>query len=40
MLEVDGLTLRLADAPLFDGVSFRISRGQRAALAGRNGQGK
>ena len=40
MLEIDGLTLRLGHGPLFDGISLRVTRGQRAAIAGRNGQGK
>jgi ATP-binding cassette subfamily F protein 3 len=40
MLDVEGLTLRLGEGPLFDGISCRVTEGQRVALAGRNGQGK
>ncbi|MBL4844392.1 MAG: ABC-F family ATP-binding cassette domain-containing protein [Planctomycetes bacterium] len=40
MLHVDNLSVRLGGRLLMDGVTFRISEGQRVALAGRNGQGK
>ena len=40
MLNVEHLTLRLGGRLLFNDVSFRVSAGQRVALAGRNGQGK
>ena len=40
MLSVEDLTLRMGGRTLFNGVSFRVSEGQRVALAGRNGQGK
>ena len=40
MLHVDDLTVRFAERPIFDGLSFRVAAGQRVALAGRNGQGK
>jgi ATP-binding cassette subfamily F protein 3 len=40
MLFVDDLTVKFAERPLLDGISFRVNAGQRVALAGRNGQGK
>jgi ATP-binding cassette, subfamily F, member 3 len=40
MLSVEDLTVRFAERPLLDGISFRLNGGQRVALAGRNGQGK
>src|SRR5581483_9132963 len=40
MLSVEDLTVRFAERPLLDGISFRVAEGQRVAIAGRNGQGK
>ena len=40
MLYVEDLTVRFAERPTLNGVTFRITAGQRVALAGRNGQGK
>ena len=40
MLNVENLSVRLGGRLLMDDVSFRVSEGQRVALAGRNGQGK
>ncbi|MEL6829506.1 MAG: ATP-binding cassette domain-containing protein [Pseudomonadota bacterium] len=34
------LSLSFGGAPLFDGVSFSLAKGERAALVGRNGAGK
>jgi ATP-binding cassette, subfamily F, member 3 len=40
MLSVENLTVRFAQRPTLDAISFRVSEGQRVAVAGRNGQGK
>ena len=40
LLSVKGLTLGFGGAPLFDSVSFDISKGERVCLVGRNGEGK
>ncbi|MCO5170410.1 MAG: ATP-binding cassette domain-containing protein [Planctomycetes bacterium] len=40
MLSVENLTVRFAERPVLDGITFRVSEGQRVAVAGRNGQGK
>lgn len=40
LVNVNGLRLSLGEAPLFDGVSFALQRGERAALIGANGAGK
>jgi ATP-binding cassette, subfamily F, member 3 len=40
MLSVENLTVRFAERPTLDGVTFRVAAGQRVALQGRNGQGK
>lgn len=40
MLFVNDVTLRVGDRTLFETINFRVTEGQRVALAGRNGQGK
>ena len=40
VLIASGLRKELSGDPLFDGVSFRLRRGDRLALAGPNGSGK
>ena len=40
VLTASGLRKELSGEPLFDGVSFRLRRGDRLALAGPNGAGK
>jgi ATP-binding cassette subfamily F protein 3 len=40
VLIASGLRKELSGDPLFDGVSFRVRRGDRLALAGANGAGK
>jgi len=40
VLTASGLRKELSGDPLFDGVSFRLRRGDRLALAGPNGSGK
>jgi ATP-binding cassette subfamily F protein 3 len=40
VLTASGLRKELSGDPLFDGVSFRLRRGDRLALAGPNGAGK
>ncbi len=39
-LQVDGLTKRIGDRILFDGISFGIAEGQRVGLIAKNGTGK
>ena len=39
VLIASGLRKELSGDPLFDGVSFRLRRGDRLALAGPNGAG-
>lgn len=39
-LQVDGLTKRIGDRVLFEGISFGIAEGQRVGLIAKNGTGK
>ncbi|MEO0982707.1 MAG: ATP-binding cassette domain-containing protein [Pseudomonadota bacterium] len=40
LIALKDIRLSLGGAPLFDGVEFTLSKGERAALVGRNGAGK
>ncbi|HVY62801.1 MAG TPA: ABC-F family ATP-binding cassette domain-containing protein, partial [Planctomycetota bacterium] len=40
VLELDGVTKRLADRPLFEGLTVRLAAGDRLGVVGRNGAGK
>lgn len=40
LLTVDGLSLGYDEQPLFDGMSFQLSGGERLHIVGRNGTGK
>ena len=40
MLQVSDLTFGFADKPLYEGVSFIVSKGQKVGLVGPNGSGK
>ncbi len=40
LITLDDITLSFSDKPIFDGISSTISKGDKIALIGRNGQGK
>ena len=40
MLQVTDLTFGFGEKPLYTGVNFRVSKGQKVGLVGPNGSGK
>ena len=39
-LQVENLTKYWGESPLFDGISFSVSEGQKVAMIAKNGAGK